>query len=143
VLAGMRGFADQPDGGELAGYSSGVSPADVKDEIYDMVKPRDPLCITLEDLVECRVGHTVVTMLIDVNGFFEYDNREALMQAEGGQDVLMQPAADGAAPLEGGQRPLTQEPSSFELEAFEEFADFAPAPAPSAAPAEEVGGGEF
>ena len=43
---------------------------------------QDPSFITLEDLVNCRVGHTVVSMLIDVNGFYEYDNREALLQAE-------------------------------------------------------------
>ena len=42
--------------------------------------------ITLEDLVRSGVGHTVVSMLIDVQGFYVYDNREALLHT---------PAADG------------------------------------------------
>eukprot|EP01052_Picozoa_sp_SAG31_P032924 SAG31_NODE_3661_length_4013_cov_2.518140_4_plen_67_part_00 len=54
----------------------------VKDEIFDMVKPQNPAFITLEDLINCRIGHIIVAMLIDVNGFFEYDNREALLHDE-------------------------------------------------------------
>lgn len=51
---------------------------DVKDEIFDMVKPQDPLRITLEDLVECKQGDTVCSMLIDIGGFWAHDNRENL-----------------------------------------------------------------
>eukprot|EP00903_Cladosiphon_okamuranus_P019399 g17836.t1 len=51
---------------------------DVKDEIFDMVKPADPAFITLADLLLSGAGHTVVSMLVDVNGFWTYDNRESL-----------------------------------------------------------------
>ncbi|GJP52857.1 hypothetical protein CLOM_g11940 [Closterium sp. NIES-68] len=51
---------------------------DVKDEIWDMVKPQDPLRITLEDLVDCKQGETVCNMLIDIGGFWAHDNRENL-----------------------------------------------------------------
>lgn len=45
-----------------------------------MVKPEDPLHITARDLVRCGVGGTVVNMLIDLKGFWDYDNRENMMQ---------------------------------------------------------------
>eukprot|EP01027_Heterolobosea_sp_BB2_P015721 GEZU01022494.1.p2 GENE.GEZU01022494.1~~GEZU01022494.1.p2 ORF type:complete len:228 (-),score=71.73 GEZU01022494.1:753-1436(-) len=59
-----------------------VAVRDVADEIFDMVKPAEPLKIRLKDLVACKVGDTVINMLIDVNGFWAYDNREALLQQE-------------------------------------------------------------
>eukprot|EP00274_Cyanoptyche_gloeocystis_P003848 CAMPEP_0196660466 /NCGR_PEP_ID=MMETSP1086-20130531/39914_1 /TAXON_ID=77921 /ORGANISM="Cyanoptyche gloeocystis , Strain SAG4.97" /LENGTH=417 /DNA_ID=CAMNT_0041994893 /DNA_START=59 /DNA_END=1309 /DNA_ORIENTATION=- len=42
-----------------------VGVEDVKDEIFDMVKPKDELQISLADLESCKVGDTVVSMLID------------------------------------------------------------------------------
>lgn len=51
---------------------------DVKDEIFDMVKPEDPCRITLKDLIRCGKGSTVVSILIDVNEFWTYDNRDTL-----------------------------------------------------------------
>nr|CAD7575982.1 unnamed protein product [Timema californicum] len=51
---------------------------DVKDEVFDMVKPANPAWITLQDLVNCGQGDTVVTILIDLNGFWTYENREAM-----------------------------------------------------------------
>ncbi|CAN7937801.1 unnamed protein product [Ixodes hexagonus] len=51
---------------------------DVKDEIFDMVKPEDPCRITLRDLIRCGKGGTVVSILIDANEFWAYDNRETL-----------------------------------------------------------------
>ncbi|XP_014669021.1 PREDICTED: serine/threonine-protein phosphatase 2A regulatory subunit B'' subunit gamma-like [Priapulus caudatus] len=47
-----------------------ISFHDVKDEIFDMVKPIDPLRITVQDLVVSGQGDTVVTILIDLNGFW-------------------------------------------------------------------------
>ena len=47
-----------------------------------MVNPENRDYITLPDLIECGVGHTVISILTDVQGFFEYDNREALMQVD-------------------------------------------------------------
>ncbi|GBG70700.1 hypothetical protein CBR_g7999 [Chara braunii] len=55
---------------------------DVKDEIWDMVKPKDPLKITLQDLLDCKQGDTVAAMLTDVSGFWAHDNRENLAQQE-------------------------------------------------------------
>ncbi|XP_077969620.1 serine/threonine-protein phosphatase 2A regulatory subunit B'' subunit gamma-like [Styela clava] len=56
-----------------------VSFADVKDEIFDMVKPNDPLKITLQDLISSGQGETVTNILIDLNGFWTYENREVLV----------------------------------------------------------------
>mmetsp|Transcript_42560 Transcript_42560/g.100151 ORF Transcript_42560/g.100151 Transcript_42560/m.100151 type:complete len:313 (+) Transcript_42560:319-1257(+) len=56
-----------------------VEVVDVKDEIFDMVKPADPLKITLEDLEKSNVGGTVISMLIDMQAFYEYDNRESFL----------------------------------------------------------------
>lgn len=55
---------------------------DVRDEIWDMVKPVDPLKITSTDLLNCKQGGTVASMLIDVRGFWAHDNRENLLQEE-------------------------------------------------------------
>ncbi|XP_022760513.1 probable serine/threonine-protein phosphatase 2A regulatory subunit B'' subunit TON2 isoform X2 [Durio zibethinus] len=55
---------------------------DVRDEIWDMVKPVDPLRITLADLLACKQGGTVASMVIDVRGFWAHDNRENLLQDE-------------------------------------------------------------
>ncbi|CAG9466850.1 unnamed protein product [Pedinophyceae sp. YPF-701] len=49
---------------------------DVKDEIFDMVRPKDPLHITLDDLARCGAGPLVVGMLCDVHTFVSYDCRE-------------------------------------------------------------------
>ena len=55
---------------------------DVRNEIWDMVKPCDPLKITLKDLLACKQGGTVATILIDVYGFMAYDTRENSLQEE-------------------------------------------------------------
>jgi len=68
------------------GYYAELSIGDIKDEIFDMVKPKDPLAITLQELIECKVGGTIVTMMADVAVFWNYDNRESLMQSEEGDD---------------------------------------------------------
>lgn len=62
--------------------------ADVQDEIFDMVKPRNPLCITLADLLDCKVGNTVIGMLTDVNAFFAYDRREMTMDHDSDEQEL-------------------------------------------------------
>lgn len=53
-----------------------ISFEDVKDEIFDMVKPKDPLKITLQDLITSGKGDTVLSILIDLNDFWTYENRE-------------------------------------------------------------------
>lgn len=77
---------------------------DVNDEIFDMVRPADPSKISLQDLVnwyylvtliaECSTiialsfcalpfisgyGDTVVNILIDLDGFWTYENRETVV----------------------------------------------------------------
>lgn len=52
---------------------------DVKDEIFDMAKAKTPGRITLQDLINCRQGGTVLSMLIDAAAFWRYDNRETLI----------------------------------------------------------------
>lgn len=55
---------------------------DIQDEIFDMVKPGNPYRITLQDLVNSGQGETVVSILIDLNGFWTYENREVLVVQE-------------------------------------------------------------
>ena len=68
----------------VAAIEGEVNIEDVKDEIFDMVKPEDPTRMTLQDLCRCGQGDTVVSMLTDVSGFWAYDNREALISSAGG-----------------------------------------------------------
>lgn len=60
---------------------------DVKNEIFDMVKASQPGIITLEDLMNCRQGGVVLSMLIDAAAFWRYDNRENLLMEPDGDDV--------------------------------------------------------
>ena len=46
---------------------------DVKDELWDMAKPKLPYCIQLEDLLNCGVGDVIVSMLTDAKAFYDYD----------------------------------------------------------------------
>lgn len=61
-----------------AGAVDVVDVSNVCDEIMDMVAPATPGVITLEDLKRCRVGHTVLHILTDVAGYYEYDQRESI-----------------------------------------------------------------
>lgn len=54
---------------------------DVKDEIFDMIRPEHPSRITLQDLVRSGQGHTAVSILLELHGFWAYENREALAAA--------------------------------------------------------------
>ena len=56
---------------------------DVCDEIFDMVKPKDPNKITFEDLASSGVGETVMSLLVDMEAFYQYDNRESLIAQQG------------------------------------------------------------
>lgn len=55
-------------------------------EIFDMVSPAVSGRITLADLISSRCGHTVISILIDVNGFWKYDNRESLMHSDSNEE---------------------------------------------------------
>lgn len=54
----------------------------IRDEIFDMVKPKNPEYITLEDLLNSENGETVVTLLIDIKGFYHFENRYSLENAQ-------------------------------------------------------------
>lgn len=55
-----------------------ISLEDIKDEIFDMIKPEDPAKITLKDIIRSKMGHILVNILIDFNGFWSYEFRETL-----------------------------------------------------------------
>uniref|UniRef100_A0A182NPK6 Serine/threonine-protein phosphatase 2A regulatory subunit B'' subunit gamma n=1 Tax=Anopheles dirus TaxID=7168 RepID=A0A182NPK6_9DIPT len=60
---------------------------DVKDEIFDMVKPADPTRITLKDLIGCGHGETVVSILIEFHKFWAYENREVMVTSAASEDT--------------------------------------------------------
>uniref|UniRef100_A0A182JVB6 Serine/threonine-protein phosphatase 2A regulatory subunit B'' subunit gamma n=1 Tax=Anopheles christyi TaxID=43041 RepID=A0A182JVB6_9DIPT len=60
---------------------------DVKDEIFDMVKPEDPTRITLKDLIRCGHGETVVSILIEFHKFWAYENREVMVTSTASDDT--------------------------------------------------------
>ena len=49
-------------------------------EVFDILACNDSRGPTFQDMVKSAQGHTVVSMLLDVNGFWSYDNRENLIQ---------------------------------------------------------------
>lgn len=55
---------------------------DIKNEIFDMVKPADPLRITYKDLLRSGRGDVVMSILTDVKGFVAYENRENLSESD-------------------------------------------------------------
>lgn len=62
-----------------------VADDDVVDEIFDMARPKNLNYITFEDLVASGQGSRIVSVLTDAHAFWEYDNRESLLQ-EGNDD---------------------------------------------------------
>ncbi|GMI26207.1 hypothetical protein TrRE_jg1331, partial [Triparma retinervis] len=53
-----------------------IKTEDVQDEIFDMISPGGGDRITFDELWKSGCGETVVEMLIDINGFWGYENRE-------------------------------------------------------------------
>lgn len=47
-----------------------------------MVKPKNPYKISLQDLINSSQGDTVTSILIDLNGFWTYENREVLVASD-------------------------------------------------------------
>mmetsp|Transcript_50601 Transcript_50601/g.161917 ORF Transcript_50601/g.161917 Transcript_50601/m.161917 type:complete len:97 (-) Transcript_50601:40-330(-) len=64
------------------GFYAELSIEDVKDEVFDMIKPADGLRVYPADLMACKQQDIVVSILGDVGGFWAYDNRESLVQTE-------------------------------------------------------------
>ncbi|KAJ3414867.1 Serine/threonine-protein phosphatase 2A regulatory subunit B'' subunit gamma [Chytridiales sp. JEL 0842] len=65
VIERMVSFGHEPVGIE-----------DVTNEVFDMANPSNPQQITLNDLLKCGVGGTIVNILSDCRSFWAYDNRE-------------------------------------------------------------------
>jgi hypothetical protein len=57
-------------------------PADVKDEIFDMVTPKEPGFITLQDLERSNIADTICAMLVDGLAYLDYDQREGPTDAQ-------------------------------------------------------------
>lgn len=71
----------------LAHRAEKVNFEDVKDEIFDMIKPKNPLRITLKDLINSGQGETMVSILIEFHKFWAYENREAMVVDSNAEDA--------------------------------------------------------
>jgi Ca2+-binding EF-hand superfamily protein len=116
-------FSDVSSKMVAAGHES-VDAANVSDEIVDMVKRGsgntkgsssaghrgggsrhhghhhhhyEEALIHLDDLLKCGVGHTVLQILTDAAGFWQYDNREWLVQQQQQQLQQMMMATSNAS----------------------------------------------
>lgn len=72
-------------------HSKGMESADaddVKNEIFDMIRPEDPERISLPDFMRYKQGGTVISMLTDAAAFWRYDNRETLLCEPQDADIL-------------------------------------------------------
>lgn len=49
---------------------------DIKDEIWDMIKPKNPNYITLQDVLASPYSDTVLSLLIDAKAFYLHDQKE-------------------------------------------------------------------
>lgn len=71
----------------LAHRAEKVNFEDVKDEVFDMIKPKDPTRITLKDLINSGQGETMVSILIEFHKFWAYENREAMVVDSNAEDA--------------------------------------------------------
>lgn len=55
---------------------------DIKDEIWDMIKPKNPNYITLQDVLASPYSDTVLSLLIDARSFYLHDQKENLVVEE-------------------------------------------------------------
>ena len=49
---------------------------DIKDEIWDMIGPKNPNFITLEDVLKSSYKDQVLSLLIDAKAFYQHDQKE-------------------------------------------------------------------
>ena len=59
---------------------------DVLGELFDMIAPRDPLKITMEDLLQSGNGSRFVGILTDVKAFMSYETRESMSGEDAEQE---------------------------------------------------------
>ena len=49
---------------------------DIKDELWDMIGPKNPMYITLQDVLNSKYSDTVLSLLIDAKAFYQHDQKE-------------------------------------------------------------------
>jgi serine/threonine-protein phosphatase 2A regulatory subunit B'' len=49
---------------------------DIKDELWDMIKPKNENYITLQDVINSTYSDTVLSLLIDAKAFYLHDQKE-------------------------------------------------------------------
>ena len=49
---------------------------DIKDELWDMIGPKNPMYITLQDFLNSKYSDTVLSLLIDAKAFYQHDQKE-------------------------------------------------------------------
>lgn len=86
----------------LVGNYDAPSAAHVVVEVFDILACNNDRGATLDDFLTSKQGHVVVSMLLDVNGFWRYDNRESLVGTEDEDDSQEAPAPLQLAGVEGG-----------------------------------------
>jgi serine/threonine-protein phosphatase 2A regulatory subunit B'' len=55
---------------------------DIKDEIWDMIKPKNSNYITLQDILASSYSDTVLSLIIDAKAFFHHDQKESQLVEE-------------------------------------------------------------
>ncbi|VDM70906.1 unnamed protein product [Strongylus vulgaris] len=60
---------------KLEGWSN-FNPDDIADEVIDMINPKDPNKITVDEVIASRMADTAIGILIDYYAFLKYENRE-------------------------------------------------------------------
>lgn len=60
------------DNRQIGGYKID----DIKDEIWDMIKPKNQNYITLQDILASSYGNCVLSLLIDAKSFYLHDQKE-------------------------------------------------------------------
>ncbi|ETN85851.1 hypothetical protein NECAME_16607 [Necator americanus] len=59
----------------LEGWSN-FNVDDITDEVIDMINPKDPSRITVDDVIASRMADTAFGILIDYSAFLKYETRE-------------------------------------------------------------------
>ncbi|KAF7256479.1 Serine/threonine-protein phosphatase 2A regulatory subunit B'' subunit gamma [Paragonimus skrjabini miyazakii] len=75
----LRHFYDSMEEKLLAAGNLSPGFNDIQNEIFDMVEPVNPNYITLNDLIRCGKADTIISLLIDLQGFWSHENREMFM----------------------------------------------------------------
>eukprot|EP01037_Dinobryon_pediforme_P045257 gene45257-57635_t len=99
-----------PEMSRIGQYGEGETPIDhtVVGEIYDMIGYNGPIDMhdsssgpSFDEIVGSRQGDVILLMLLDVNSFYRYENRENFMHQGGGHqddgDKGNEPAASSSS----------------------------------------------